>query len=202
MTQMLWERQKELGLSKLQQEERILRYLGEQNCSWEFNPPNSLHKGGSWERMIGVARRILDCILLREHAPFSHEVLCILMAEVSAIINARPLIPASTDPQSPFILNPAMLLTQKGAVPSPPGEFNDRDLLLNHWRQVQALADEFWLRWKREYLPTLQSCRKCNEMRRNLQEGDIILLKDNQAARNTWPMAVVTSDMHSQDRKV
>ncbi len=31
-------------------------------------------------------------------------------------------------------------------------------------------------------------------MRRNLQEGDIILLKDNQAARNTWPMAVVTSD--------
>ncbi len=61
---------KELGLSKLQQEERILRYLGEQNCSWEFNPPNSLHKGGSWERMIGVARRILDCILLREHKRF------------------------------------------------------------------------------------------------------------------------------------
>ncbi len=139
---------KELGLSKLQQEERILRYLGEQNCSWEFNPPHSSHRGGSWERMIGVARRILDCILLREHAPFSHEVLCTLMAEVSAIINARPLIPVSTDPQSPFILTPAMLLTQKGAVPSPPGEFNDRDLLLNQWRQVQALADEFWLRWK------------------------------------------------------
>ncbi len=113
---------KELGLSKLQQEERILRYLGEQNCSWEFNPPHSSHRGGSWERMIGVARRILDCILLREHAPFSHEVLCTLMAEVSAIINARPLIPVSTDPQSPFILTPAMLLTQKGAVPSPPGE--------------------------------------------------------------------------------
>lgn len=56
---------KELGLSKLQQEERILRYLGEQNCSWEFNPLHSSHRGGSWERMIGVAHRILDCILLR-----------------------------------------------------------------------------------------------------------------------------------------
>lgn len=124
------------------------------------------------------------------------------MAEVSAIINARPLIPVSTDPQSPFILTPAMLLTQKGAVPSPPGEFNERDLLLNHWRKVQALADEFCLRWKREYLPTLQSRRKWNEMCRNLQGGDIVLLKDNQAARNTWPMTVVTSAIHSQDGKV
>jgi len=35
-----------------------------------------------------------------------------------------------------------------------------------------------------------------------LQEGDIVLLKDNQAARNTWPMAVVTSAIYSQDGKV
>ncbi|RXN37591.1 hypothetical protein ROHU_001910 [Labeo rohita] len=95
-----------------------------------------------------------------------------------------------------------MLLTQKGAVPSPPGEFSDRDLLLNQWRQVQALANEFWFKWKREYLPTLQYRRKWNEIRRNLQEGDIVLLKDNQAARNVWPMAVVTSAIHSQDGKV
>ncbi|XP_067279227.1 uncharacterized protein [Pseudorasbora parva] len=193
---------KELGLNKLQQEEKVLRYLSEQGCSWEFNPPHSSHRGGSWERMIGVARRILDHILLREHTPFSHEVLCTLMAEVSAIINARPLIPVSSDPESPFILTPAVLLTQKGAVPPPPGKFGDRDLLLNQWRQVQALANEFWLRWKREYLPTLQSRRKWNKTCRNLQAGDVVLLKDNQAARNTWPMAVVTSAIHSQDGKV
>ncbi len=192
---------KELELNKLQQEERVHRYLSEQNCSCEFNPPHSSHRGGSWEHMIGVALRILNCILLREHAPFSNEVLCTLMTEVSAIINARPFIPVSTDPQSPFILTPAMLLTQKGAVLSPPGEFSDRDLL-NQWRQAQALANEFWHRWKREYLPTLQSRRKWHEMRHNLQEGDIILLKDNQAAHNMWPMAVVTSAIHSQDGKV
>jgi len=124
------------------------------------------------------------------------------MAKVSAIINGRPLIPVSSDPQSPFILTPAMLLTQKGAVSPPPGEFGDRDLLLKQWRQVQALANEFLLRWKREYLPTLQSRSKWNETRRNLQEGDVVLLKDNKAARNTWPMVVVTSAIHSQVGKV
>ncbi len=29
-------------------------------CCWQFNPPHASHMAGSWERMIGVARRILD----------------------------------------------------------------------------------------------------------------------------------------------
>lgn len=70
--------------------------------------------GGSWERLIGVARRILDALLLTsEPTRLTHEVLSTLMAEVMAIMNARPLIPVSTDPDCPEVLTPAMLLTQK-----------------------------------------------------------------------------------------
>lgn len=193
---------KELGLSNLKSDPIVQKYLSEQSCTWEFNPPHSSHRGGPWERMIGVARRILDCMLLQEKTSLSHEVLCTLMAEVSAIINARPLIPVSTDPDSPFILSPAKLLTQKAGVPPPPGNFTDADLLRSQWRQVQTLADRFWTRWRREYLPTLQSRRKWNVACRNLKEGDIVLLKDSQVARNEWPMALVTSAFHSADGKV
>lgn len=35
-----------------------------------------------------------------------------------------------------------------------------------------------------------------------MQEVNIVLFKDNQAARNTWPTAVFTSAIHSQDGKV
>lgn len=192
----------ELGLSKQQQGSSIQRYLSEQGCSWEFNPPHSSHMGGSWERMIGVARRILDSMLLQHHIRLSHEVLCTLMSEVSAIINARPLVPVSADPDAPFILTPAMLLTQKVGAPPPPGDFLDTDLHRSQWRQVQALASMFWTRWRHEYLPTLQSRRKWVEDRRNLREGDVVLLKDSQAARNEWPMALVTSTFPSQDGKV
>ena len=112
---------KELGMSKQQPDSTVQNFLSQQGCSWVFNPPHASHMGGSWERMIGLSRRILDAILLQENIQLTHDVLCTLMMEVSAIINARPLVPVSTDPESPFILSPAMILTQKIGV-TPPHE--------------------------------------------------------------------------------
>lgn len=91
--------------------------------------------GGVWERMIGETWRILDCMLLQtKHTHLSHEVLCTLMAEVFATINARPSVPASSDPSSPMLLTPAVLLTPKPGVPAPAGRFNEKDLFKCQWR--------------------------------------------------------------------
>ncbi|XP_078809202.1 uncharacterized protein LOC144994598 [Oryzias latipes] len=185
---------KELGMDKT-----VQKYLSEQGCSWKFNPPRASHMGGCWERMIGVARKILDSMLLQQKSNLTHEVLCTFMAEVTAIMNARPLLPVSADPQQPFILSPSMLLTQKSGVPPPPGDFNNKDLYTNQWRRVQALANQFWSRWSREYLPTLQSRQKWTTPRRNLQVGDLVLLRDKQTVRNCWPMARITATFPGQD---
>ncbi|XP_038593130.1 uncharacterized protein LOC119917089 [Micropterus salmoides] len=152
--------------------------------------------GGAWERMVGVARRILDSMLLQVGpSKLTHEVLVTLMAEVSAIVNARPLIPVSTDPEAPLILTPSMMLTQKtGASLSPASDFSKGDLLKNQWKRVQALAETFWARWRREYLSTLQSRQKPN-----LKEGDIVLMKDSQAKRNQWPMGMIVKATPSKD---
>ncbi len=93
----------ELGMQPAKEKQTsLLKYLHENGCKWEFNPPHASHMGGAWERMIGVTRRILDGMLFqKKHAHLTHEVLYTLMAEVSAIINARPLVPVSTDPYSP-----------------------------------------------------------------------------------------------------
>ncbi|XP_055367455.1 uncharacterized protein LOC114862962 [Betta splendens] len=188
---------KELGMDK-----RMHSYLSEQGCTWVFNPPHASHMGGSWERMIGIARRILDSMFLQQNIRLTHEVLCTLMAEVTAIMNGRPLTPVSSDPENPFILSPSMLLTQKVGVPPPLGEFSDKDLHTKQWRQVQTLADQFWTRWKKEYLHTLQCRQKWTEIRRNLQVGDLVLLKDKQVARNCWPMARVTATFPGKDEHV
>ncbi|TWW54646.1 hypothetical protein D4764_0155010 [Takifugu flavidus] len=132
----------------------------------------------------------------------THEVLCTVMAEVTAIINARPLLPVSSDPENPFILSPSMLLTQKSCLPPPPGTFLDKDLYIKQWRQVQALADQFWTRWRREYLPTLQKRQKWTVSRPNLQVDDLVLLKDKQVTRNSWPMARVTATFLGKDNRV
>ncbi|XP_062268020.1 uncharacterized protein LOC133973962 [Platichthys flesus] len=192
-----------IGASKeFEMDDTVQRYLNKQGCSWNFRHPHASHMGGSWERMIGVARRILDSMLLQQKSHLIHEVLSTLMAEITAIINARQLLPVSTDPQQPFILSPAMLLTQKSGVPPPPGDFKDKNLYTKQWRQVQALANQFWNRWSQEYLPSLQQRQKWTVTCRNLQVRDLVLLRDKQAVRNCWPMAIVTATFPGKDGHV
>lgn len=156
----------------------IKEYLQDQSCTWTFNAPHSSHMGGVWERMIGLVRNILDGLLLKSpNTRLKHEVLVTLMAEVMAIMNARPLVPVSTDHEAPEVVLPGMLLTQKASpLLAPPGNFELKDLYKAQWHQVQGLADCFWKRWKQEYLATLQTRRKWKGEKLNVKEGDIILV--------------------------
>ncbi|XP_073714092.1 uncharacterized protein [Misgurnus anguillicaudatus] len=192
---------RELKMNKETSSSDLEKYLQQNDCTWIFNPPHASHMGGAWERMVGIARRILDCMLLETKSlHLTHEVLVTLMAEVSAIINARPLIPVSSDPEAPLILTPAILLTQKTcSSPPPPGEFTDKDLFKAEWKRVQNLAETFWSRWRREYLSTLQSRQKWQDKKPCLKEGDIVLMKDAQAKRNQWPLAIIAKTLPSKD---
>lgn len=120
----------------LQDEKALPRYLSEEGCTWKFNPPHASHMGGTWERMIGVSRRILDSMLSQiSSSLLTHEVLSTLMAKITAIINARPLTPISSDADTPFLLTPAMILPQKICTPlPPPGSFETADLHRQQWK--------------------------------------------------------------------
>jgi hypothetical protein len=125
------------------------------------------------------------------------------MAEITAIVNNWPLIPVSNDPEAPEILTPSTLLAQKPtALTATPGQFTSKDLHTAQWRQVQYLANVFWSRWRKEFLPMLQPRRKCKCEQPNLQEGDLVLLRSKELARNMWPLALVTKAHESADRKV
>ena len=56
---------------------------------------------------------------------------------------------------------------------------------------MQYLADLFWKRWTREYLPTLQQRQKWFQEKRNIHVGDVVLIIDDSAPRNSWPMGLV-----------
>ena len=113
------------------------------------------------------------------------------------------MLPVSSDPECPSILTPATLLTMK---PNPDVEpfrpFNSKEMILSHWKRVQGLAEEFWHRWKTEYLHSLQTRRKWTNECKDLKEGDIVLMKDQDSARNDWPMGIVKQTFPSADGKV
>ena len=78
------------------------------------------------------------------------------LAEASSIVNNRPIVPVSTDPDSPCVLTPNILLTQEtGGVSESPLNLNLRDLYSSQWKAVQSLVDGFWLRWRQEYLQSI-----------------------------------------------
>ena len=116
------------------------------------------------------------------------------MYEVVAIINSRPLTMTSSDAKDPLRLTPNQILTTKTSIVLPPPcKFQCNDVFMRrHWCRVQYLYNLFWIRWKREYLQTLQEHPKWHQERRNLQVNDILLIKDESTPRNEWPMAVLT----------
>ena len=133
-----------------------------------------------------------------------HELLVTLMAEVAGIVNNRPLTAISTDIDQPSPLTPAMLLTtKKRPLSPPPGKFVEQDLYARqYWRKAQYLADQFWLRWRQEYLQNLQVRTKWCDRRRNLAVGDVVIVKDDDVFRNEWPMGKVVEALKSEDEKV
>ena len=82
----------------------------------------------------------------------------------------------------------------------PPGKFLRPDLYCRRrWRRVQYIANEFWSRWRKEYLQSFHKRQKWNTRRRNFVIGDIALLKTMDVSRNKWPMAKVTASKSDQD---
>jgi len=92
------------------------------------------------------------------------------------------------------------LLTMKSnIVMPPPGHFERVDVYSRkRWRRVQHICNEFWSRWRKEYVQLLQTRQKWNDTKRNLQTGDIVLVKED-TKRNDWKLAVVEAVRHSDD---
>lgn len=192
------------GQSELQpsDEKRIEEFITQQGCEWKFNPPHASHFGGVWERQIGTVRRVLNAMFAElGYQQLTHELLTTLMSEVTGIVNARPLAAIPTDSDDPQPLSPQTILTMKTRLLGPPcTDILPADLYARRrWRRVQYLAEQFWIRWRREYLQSLQVCNKWTKPKRNLKDGDIVLIKDQSEHRNNWPMGRVSEAIKSED---
>lgn len=121
-----------------------------------------------------------------------HDILSTIMGKVSAIVNLRPLVPVSTDPDLPFGLSPNVLLTQKFASDNEDSYLCDighKHMLKAKWKRSQELANQLWKRYQSEYLHSLQPSRNWDRASPNVKEGDIVLVK-NESLRGQWSLAV------------
>ena len=171
------------------------------NIDWKFSPPTGSHYGGVWERQIRTVRQILNALLRSQ--TLSDESLHTFLCEVEATINTRPLTIVSHDLNDVEPLTPNHLLLLKGKPNFPPGVFVKTDIYVRRrWRQAQFLANLFWKRWLREYLTQLQERQKWLKPKRNFEPGDIVLIVEDNAPRNSWLLGRITSVSPDQKGEV
>ena len=189
-------------------DDHIRAELLRENCDWvkfKMNVPAASHMGGIWERQIRSVRNILTALLQNNGLQLDDESLRTLMCEAEAIINSRPLsIDNLSDPDALSPLTPNHLLTMKSKVVlSPPGNFQSADKYCRkRWRRVQHLANEFWARWRKEFLLSLQQRQKWTRPRRDLCVDDVVLIKDENLPRNRWQLVRVATTNQSADGRV
>ena len=184
---------------------RIQASLQSESCdwiTWEWNPPDASHMGGVWERQIRTVRTILSSLMKSHSEVLNDESFHTLIKEVECIVNSRPLSPEDVNDPNSEVITPNHLLTLKSkAVLSPPGAFTRTDIYCRkRWRVVQHLANEFWCRWRKEYLSALQTRQRWTKETRNFSVGDVVLLKEDIfSPRNRWPTARVIEVFPNED---
>ncbi len=166
-------------LKKLKSNEAQLKIhhsLQAKEVTWHFNPPLASHSGGIWKIMIRSIRRILAAVM--DSRVVDDEAFHTFLIEVER-----------TDDLD--LLTPSKLLLLHSNACVPPGVSLNKDCYNKRWRQAQLLANIFWKRWLKEYIPMLQRCQKWLLPKKNLVVKDLVLLVDKDKPRGRWPLGVM-----------
>lgn len=175
--------------------------LSQDGIEWHFNTPAAPHMGGVWERMVASVKRALRAVLGR--IIVSEEVLHTVTVEVEAVVNSRPLTHVSSDGTDLEAITPNHILLGHPLCSLPPGLFCEADPPCKRsWRLSQSIADQFWKRWRKEYVPVLTQRKKWSQETRSLRNNDLVLLAESNVPRGLWPLARITRVFPGADGRV
>ena len=187
------------NLQQWSENTRVLQHLRAEGIDWRFNPPYASAHGGVWERQIRTVRKVLAGLCKEQ--TMTEESFPTFMCMAENIINNRPITTVSMDPSDLELLTPNHLLLHR-ADNMPPGVFGGEEDLYarKRYKQVNYLADIFWRRWIKEYLPELHRRTKWQIKSRGLHEGDLVLVVDTSLPRNQWNLGRVLEGSEGDKR--
>ncbi|XP_068144127.1 uncharacterized protein [Drosophila tropicalis] len=195
------------GASRVLKEhiERISTSAVEQQyptLEFKFNPPSSPHMGGVWERLVRSTKSILSEILPK--AGLKEEVLRGAFADVEQILNSRPLTYVPLESAESEALTPNHFLKGSSSGLRENGSLEQSGpQLAKGYRVASQIADRFWKRWLREYLPTITRRTKWFQPQlKPVAVGDVVIIVDDSAKRNTWPKGRVIEVHRGKDGQV
>ncbi|XP_075157917.1 uncharacterized protein LOC142231184 [Haematobia irritans] len=167
--------------------------------TWQFIPPHAPHMGGIWEAAVKSMKTHLRKVA--NNMKFTYEEFATLLVRIESVLNSRPLSPINEDPMELTALTPGHFL-RGSALTTAPEEYSDNLSLLNRWKRLKIIQLHFAKRWKNEYISNLQRRYKWKVEQKNLKEGDLVVVKEDNLPPTEWRLGRVTKVYHGHDSKV
>ncbi|XP_068250270.1 uncharacterized protein [Palaemon carinicauda] len=191
-------------LQELYEEDEVQQFLRKTGIEWHFQTPHAPWKGGFFERLIGVTKRTLHIAVGKKYLSDAH--VLTLVKEAVAVVNNRPLV-YSGDKCEDEVLTPSHLVRGNMVnlmVPILPDDhlnatFTSRRLSDRYLKLTDTLK-AFWERWRKEYLSSPRARHDCRSGEPSkLHPGGIVLVKQDNKKRATWPLGRVVETYPDHD---
>ena len=173
--------------------------LQRQGLEWNWIPVAAPHRGGVWERTVGLFKKHLTAVTRGDTIHI--KTFETIIIEIESILNRRPLTAISADSRDVEALTPAHILypatyAHSSATIIPDNVASPADVLRTTWKRAESRINAFWNSWTRDYLVLLHDRKKWTKVKRDLKVDDIVIIVDTTASRNEWRLGrVVEADV-------
>jgi len=150
-------------------------------ATWRLVPTGGQHYNGQAERIIGTLKLCLERTLVDKRMGL--EEVTTVLREAAMVVNSRPIgLEATGDPTSSEAVTPLHLMLGRGTLEVPEVKFDLQPSLTRRLRQVEEAKEEFWRRWMTQVFQGQVLARKWRKSHRDMVEGDLVLIKNENAA--------------------
>ncbi|XP_062713625.1 uncharacterized protein LOC134290488 [Aedes albopictus] len=168
-------------------QKRLDQFCTQRSIEWSFIPPRSPHFGGIWEAGVKSVKSHLK-LILAEHK-LTYEEFATVLSQIEAVLNSRPLVPSSDDPNDITAITPAHFIIGREfqAIPEPSYDHIPVGRL-SRLQFLQDLKHKFWKIWMTDYLQELQRRQKDYKIT-EFKPGALVLIVDDNIAPLQWSLA-------------
>lgn len=172
----------------------LVDILSSDGTQWHNIPAYSPNFGGLWESGVKSTKYHLKRILTKN---LTFEEMTTTLCQIEACLNSRPLVPIdASDPDVIEPLTPGHFLIGEPPVLIPSPDLRNINVSkLSRWQYTQKLVRDFWHRWQSEFITRLQERPKWMKREKELEPGDIVIVKEDGLPPGKWSLGRIT-DKH------
>lgn len=165
---------------------------------WFFSTERSPHQNGLCERLVRTVKTPLRVVI--GSAKLTRAQLALILVEIEAVVNNRPLATTTDDPNDWVPITPMELVSGRRLEQIPDPKSPKTSTSFSHlWKRRQAILNQFWKRWSHDYLLEQSVRRIWKTPRTDDLMGRIVLVKDDHLSRNEWMIGRIVEILPSKD---